>query len=269
MNSLLKYKRAYALGLKSKLEYRFDFLMSIASCAFTLIVLTTLWRAIFSNSGAEKLYGYSFQQMLFYVISSTLLSKMITTDIMNVISNDIKDGGLNKFLVQPFSYSKYRLSVLLGEKTCEALIILILIIALLIILPLASNSIIGFSSFLLSLIPILLSTLLNFYLSFILATLAFWVTDTFYLNFGLNVVILILSGAIFPIDVLPKMIVNISRFLPFQYIIFFPVKVLTGNYLTRELSLGILIQVGYILILGIASKLFWNYGVSKHIAVGG
>jgi ABC-2 type transport system permease protein len=232
-------------------------------------VLSTLWKAIFSNSDAEVLYGYSLQQMLFYVISSTLLSKIMTTDIMNVTSNDIKDGSLNKFLVQPFSYEKYRLSVLLGGKTCESLIILVLLFFTHLLFFITSNFTIDFPALLVILIPILLSILLYFYLSFILATLAFWMTDTFYLNSGLNIIVLILSGAIFPVDIMPKTVVSISRFLPFQYITFFPVKILTGNISPSELFFGILMQIGYILILGFFSKLFWNFSVNKHIAVGG
>ena len=269
MKSTHKYLKSYALGLKRKLEYRFDFFTSIFSSIFTLLVLITLWRAIYSTSNAELLYGYTFQQMLFYVVSSTLLSKMITTDIMNDVSIDIKDGGLNKFLIQPFNYIRYRFSVLLGEKTCESVVVLGLIIILTLLMSIFSKTTSSFSCFAVALGSIVLSIILNFYLSFIIATFAFWITDTFYLNFGLNVVLLVLSGAIFPIDILPPAFVVISRYLPFQYISFFPVKILTGSIDHLDLLFGLFMQVCYIVALRVISKLFWDYGVKKHIAVGG
>jgi len=207
--------------------------------------------------------------MLLYVVSSTLLSKMISTDIMTDISVDIKDGGLNKFLIQPFNYVKYRFAVLLGEKTCESIVVLSLILLLTIVTSVLSKTMSSFFYFIIALVPIVFSIVLNFYLSFITATFAFWITDTFYLNFGLNVVLLVLSGAIFPIDILPLTLVKISSFLPFQYISFFPVKILTGSIDMSSILFGLFIQFCYIVILRVISKLFWDCGVKKHIAVGG
>lgn len=78
----------------------------------------------------------------------------------------------------------------------------------------------------------------------------------------------LLQGRWFPFDLAPVMIQNIMKFLPFQYILFFPIQILQGQVPNKELFLGIKVLSISILIILILAKCVWNRGLKKYESVG-
>ncbi len=126
MNMVKKYAKLFSMGLQSGLEYRTDFFLRIASGMFVIVVQCFMWTAVFRNSRSSVVYGYTFEQMITYVIIAALVAQMSTTSFQWEIAYDVKDGGLSKFLTQPVNYALYRSSSFLGKKISQIILLAVL-----------------------------------------------------------------------------------------------------------------------------------------------
>ena len=119
------------------------------------------------------------------------------------------------------------------------------------------------------LLSLSLAALLQFFIAYTMALLAFWVLDvsTFiFIQFALEY---IASGHLFPLDVLPPALNRVIHFTPYPYLLFFPVSVGLNRVRGGELALGLLIQLMWVLLgLGMA-RWVWSRGIRKYAAFGG
>ncbi|MDF2858608.1 MAG: hypothetical protein K0Q87_4459, partial [Neobacillus sp.] len=115
MNLTHKYLRTFLLGFQAAIEYRANFILSILTTFLQIIVQLYLWSALFSNSTDDRIYNFTKEQMMFYVLFAALVSRFIRTGFEYEVVSDIKNGGIDKFFVRPVGYIMYRLSAFLGK----------------------------------------------------------------------------------------------------------------------------------------------------------
>jgi ABC-2 type transport system permease protein len=77
-----------------------------------------------------------------------------------------------------------------------------------------------------------------------------------------------LSGAIFPIDILPEAIQNVLYALPFPYLMFFPLQVYLGKLSMDAILQGLLISGIWMTVMIFAVNQVWARGIKKYSAVG-
>ena len=86
--------------------------------------------------------------------------------------------------------------------------------------------------------------------------------------FLILVLLEILSGAIFPLDVVPKVIFYILQFTPFPYLVYFPVAIWTGR-VEIIMALRILVQsLVWMSISYFCVKKVWQKGLIEYSAAG-
>ena len=78
-----------------------------------------------------------------------------------------------------------------------------------------------------------------------------------------------LSGQIFPLDLLPPALFHAAQLLPFYYMMYFPAAILTGRIDLPTALHGFVFQIAWVAVLAIASRFIWMSGLRKHTAVGG
>ncbi|WP_028532797.1 ABC transporter permease [Paenibacillus sp. UNC217MF] len=269
MKPWLKYFMAFRLGLQSSMAYRADFLLSLFSISFPVMIQFFLWSTIYSNSGNSEMFGYTFNQMIIYIIMAGIISKLSSAGFEYEIASEIKNGGLSKFLVQPINYFSHKICGFLGSKSFQTIIILIITFGLLIFLQISADMKLNPVHFLFFICAIFLSTIINFLVFFCFSTLAFWMTEVGSVFFGIRYLISILGGGVFPLEVFGSTITNILQYFPFQYIIYLPINIISGKINFLEIMRGITIQVVWIIVMLIAANLLWKTGLKKYVAVGG
>ena len=114
--TIRKYLHSLGLGLKEAIAYRADFWLGVASAAFPIFIQVFMWQALYGGSGQSALYGRSFAQMLSYSVAAAILWRLLRTGFEYEINDDIKNGGLSKYVVRPIHYLPYRLSCFVGQK---------------------------------------------------------------------------------------------------------------------------------------------------------
>jgi ABC-2 type transport system permease protein len=264
-----KYAAAFKLEMQSVMEYRMDFIMSLISGGFTVIIQFFLWTAIYGDSQETELFGYEYSQMVVYIVMAAIMARITATGFEYDIMTDIMEGNLNRFFVQPVGHMPYRIIGFLGRKAVECLMVIIIAAGLLILLSFTVGAEFNFINILIALALAPLSLLINCMMFYCISATSFWLTWGWGVFNGLGVVTTILSGGIFPIDVFGERMVSILRFLPFQYIIYFPLNIVVGNASRADILEGVAMQLAWILILWALSQLYWRVGMKKYIAARG
>jgi ABC-2 type transport system permease protein len=77
------------------------------------------------------------------------------------------------------------------------------------------------------------------------------------------------SGYLMPLELLPAPLRAVGEWLPFRYMLSFPVEVTLGLVDRRELLQGLAIQWGWTAVLTIGAIATWNAGVRRYSAFGG
>ena len=112
------YRCVFLMGAQQAMAYRADFFLGLASCIFPIIMQVYLWTALY-KAGAASTNGYSYNQMILYTLLAGMTSRLVATGFENEIARDIKDGGLNKYLIRPVPYAGYMLARFLGGKAAS------------------------------------------------------------------------------------------------------------------------------------------------------
>ena len=102
----------------------------------------------------------------------------------------------------------------------------------------------------------------------VVGILAFWFTEVGGLFDMVEVIIVVFGGFILPISLMPDFLKNLASYLPFSYMVYYPVFALMGKFKLLQLLEIILIQIFWILLLVTFYKILWIKGVKKFTGVG-
>ena len=267
--AIRKYFAAFALSVMKSMEYRTDFFLGILNSLVVIVVQFFLWTAVFAGSPQALVNGYTYPQLIAYTVFSGIVSKLAAAGFEQEIAEDIKLGGLNKFLAQPVNYALFRFMSFLGGKVTHLVAGAVLSLALVA----SFGGVWGIQrdpkSVSMFFAAVLLGLVMNFLIFYIVSSLAFVMTEVWGVFIAMRQGSFLLGGGIFPLDMMGDGIRSVVRFLPFEYTVFFPVSILNGRIAGGEILRGFLFQALWIAALALAAHLAWRAGLKKHIAVGG
>ncbi|HTX91813.1 MAG TPA: ABC-2 family transporter protein [Anaerolineales bacterium] len=266
---LRKYIKTFEMGFQTALEYRLNFAISLISAAYPIFIQSFLWTAIFNSASGSEVYGYTYRQMIAYTFLAGLVARLVRTGFEYDILDDVKTGKFSKFLVQPLGYFPYRLANFFGQKLPGVAMILGILVFVLLGLNHFWGVSIEFSRVLLFLVTLVLAIALNFLIFYCISSVAFWIVEIGFLFEGLRIVIILLSGGIFPLEVFGARFVQVMNFLPFKYTVNYPINVLNGKIPFGEIGSGMVAQCIWIGLCLLAANYLWKIGSRRFIAVGG
>lgn len=263
------YRCVFQMGMEKSLEYRANFFLSLLSCIFQIIMQVFLWNYLYGNSDAQAATGYTYGQIMVYTLLAAMVSKLVYTGFEWQVNDDIKNGGLNKYLVRPVEYMKYRFFAFLGEKMPQLSLLLIIAAAVIAFSTLYLELALDMGRILLFLMSLVLGLVLNFLVFYCVALLSFWLTDVNLMFGTVSVVIVVISGGIFPMDIFGEKFARAMSLLPFGYTTQFPANIINGRYALSQLMIGFGCQIFWITALFLTGKAMWKRGLRRYAAVGG
>jgi ABC-2 type transport system permease protein len=264
-----KYAKVFDIGLQNTFVYRWNFLLRSLFSLVPLAGTILIWRAIFTQRGSD-VAGYDYHAMVWYFLLILLVENLITpTEDEWQIAADIREGQINAFLVKPFNYLAYRFCLFASYRLLSTIMTIAPVAVIFwffrgyALLPSTSLT------WLLTLISLAMAGLIQFFVAYSLAMLAFWILEISTIVFILYSFEYFLSGQIFPLDIMPPWLQSTLRILPFSYELFFPVSIFLGKATGPRLWTGLLIQSGWLLIAWLTARAMFNRGVRHYQAVGG
>jgi len=263
-----KYGQAFLAGLQSNLVYRWNFGVRSIFWFFHLAVVYILWGAAYAAN--PTIGGYTFAQTLTYFVVIFVLQFFIGAFNEDYqISEDIRNGLINQFLLKPIHYYGYRLSVFAAARVVSGAFG---IVALLVALPIFRGYIViphDWTLIALSIPAMCLTAIIQFSIAFCFGLLAFWFLEIQGFVILSMAVETLLGGQIVPLDLLPPAVFNVIRFLPFFYQAYFPAAILTGRKGVDFALQGLAIQAFWAFVLVCLAEFVWRKGLKHHTAAGG
>ena len=220
MKILRKYFTIARVSIGNAIAYRAPLFSRF--CFFTLFVYVfiSLWRAIYKEG---NVHGYSYLQIVWYLIMTEYVSFACGTDIYRKMNEDVKTGTIAYLIGRPTHYIFYQFANSLGQILLNLVSfgILAAILGLTLVGPLPDFTIIGLPPLMLS---IVLSILLNYFFLMLIGLSAFIMEDNFAL-FLIYQKICFMLGLFLPVEFLPAWLQAIAKGLPFSYIFWAPAKI--------------------------------------------
>ena len=268
MASFAKYRHAFLIGLQSNLVYRWNFAVRASFSLVHLAYVFILWGAAFA--GQTSVAGFDLRQTLTYFIVMLILQFFISA--MNEdyeVSEEIRNGLINQFLLKPINYFAYRFSIFVAARLVSGTLILI---PLLFALPVIGDYLTFPAEpwrLAVGLPAVLLSALIQFCIAYCFGMLTFWFLEIqgfVILSLAIEAV---LGGQIFPLDLMSPDLFAASMLLPYPYQMYFPAAIFTGRFGFEESLWCLGIQACWVGILLTVGHGLWLRGLRRHTAVGG
>jgi ABC-2 type transport system permease protein len=265
-----KYFKIFRASLVERMTYRGDFLLGTVLRFLPMLTTILLWQAIYAGSGESSLAGFSYREMIAYLLL-TNISRMFSSmpGLAGGIARDIREGTLKRYLIQPLDLIGYLVAYRVAHKVTY-IIMSSLPYALLFYLcrgffdglpdPL---TLLAFAA------SLVMAFLIGFFFEASVGMVGFWfleVTSLLYIVMTLNFFI---SGHMLPLDLLPQPWSGLLKALPFQYMAYFPAVVFLGKVRGWALVWGLLAELAWTLAFIASARVLYRVGLRRYSAFGG
>jgi ABC-2 type transport system permease protein len=257
------------IGVQNTLIYRFNFFFRAAVSLLPLLATIYLWQTIYQGQKPE-VAGYTLAGMISYYLLVTIVDTLTAVNEDDwQIAADIKDGNISQFLLKPMDFLTYRICLFLSGK---------LIFTAMSIVPVGIFAYCfrdyfvappGWGMSALFLLSLVLTGLLQFFMSYTMALLAFWLLEVSTIIFILFAVEYIAGGHLFPLNILPPGLAAALNCTPFPYLLYFPVSIYLGKIHGPDLWYGLAVQGAWVMLFYLVAKWVWRRGIRTYTAVGG
>ncbi|HVP67004.1 MAG TPA: ABC-2 family transporter protein [Anaeromyxobacteraceae bacterium] len=252
------------VGLAEAVAYRAEFLVWLLSTNMPLVMLA-LWLAVARDGPVGRYDRASFTA---YYLAALVVRLMTGAWVIWELNFEIRQGTLAFRLLRPVhplvGYAAENVAAMPVRLAVSAPVAVVALLAVgrdhLARDPLA---------WVLFPVAILGAWLITYLAMAIVGSLAFYLdsaTSLFDVWLGLFGVF---SGYLVPLELYPRWVGTLSRFLPFRYMLAFPVELVTGALARREALLGLLAQWAFVAVLLGAAALAWRRGTRRFAAYGG
>jgi len=268
MSAFAKYRHAFLIGLQSNIVYRWNFGIRALFSLFHLAFVFILWGAAYQ--GQTHIAGFDLNQTLTYFIVVLLMQFFIGAFNEDYqISEEIRNGLINQFLLKPINYYLYRFSIFIAARLVSGLLALV---PVLIALPLLKEHIAlpdELWRLAYGLPAMIMAAFIQFTIAYIFGLLTFWFLEIQSFIILSLAVETVLGGQLFPLDLMPAWFYRLSQWLPYYYQMYFPSAIFTGRIKEADALHGLSIQAFWVFALLALAQLLWTRGLRRHTAVGG
>jgi len=264
-----KYLTVFNLGLQNTFVYRWNYFLRAVFGLIPLLGTVFLWRAVFLEPGGG-MHGYNYGSMIFYYLLTIVVSNLVTpTEDEWQIASDIREGQINSYLTKPVNYLAYRFSIFLSGRLVFTAVTIPPILAILYYfrayLTFPSSPV----TYVCTLLSLVMAGLIQFFISYSLAMMAFWILEISTFVFIAYSFEYFLGGQMFPVDIMPAGIQAVMKWLPFYYELFCPIAIFMERVRGAEMGQALAIQAGWVFLTWSAASLMWKRGLGHYQAVGG
>src|ERR1017187_8218238 len=173
-----KYLHVINIGLQSNLAYRFNYLTRTLFSFIPLFAMLSLWRVIYENQHGAGTSNFSQAEMMFYylLVAAVDVLTAVNEDDWQIAA-DIREGNISQFLLKPIDYLWYRLCLFFSGRiafismACVPLAVFIFCFRDYVVWPASGAALPAF------VISLVLTALLQFFISYTMAMLAFWLLE--------------------------------------------------------------------------------------------
>ncbi len=247
--------------------YRVSFWLHLVYSFLMMYSVGYVWRALYAaNPGVT---GVSLPQMVSYAVLGVALEAILhpRNGPQSYIMEQVRKGTIEMDILKPMDFQFYMFAKNMGHIAVRFLfLVLPSFIAACFLFSLELPSLSAFAGFLCSLSC---SVIISFFLNFIMGLLSMVTMNIKNINWGYNAVLRFFSGQMVPLWIFPGVLKTVSVFLPFRCIYAIPTSIYIGNYAGLSLFGALGIQLVWIFLLWVSSRLLMKHVFIRVMIQGG
>jgi ABC-2 type transport system permease protein len=255
-----KYLVYFGVRVQENLAYRLNFILWRVRNVFTLLFLYFLWVNVLKVN--THIQGYTEPLIFTYLFLANFLNAVVLSTKTDQVAGDILNGNIINQLLKPISFFGIVGTRELVDKIINILFSIVEVsLFLLVFHPpifIQSNPL----NLLVFLFFVILALLISFFISFGLSMIAFWTTEIWAPRFIFMVLISMIAGTIFPLDILPPALYNIFMWTPFPYLVYVPVKVFLFGVTPQTVQFAV-IGLIWLCLSYSCSLILWKKGIKS------
>lgn len=260
-----KYWIIFKNSLQTSLAYRFNTFAFLIAELFSLVIIIYLWLSIYRQG--NQIGNYTLNSLIIYYIFTKFISLLINAqDTARIIGDSIRQGDIINYLVKPINFQFESFFSNFGAVTYNFMAYSFIFLIILLFFPGISINILSAVLFILF---ILMAIVINFLINYIIGISTFYLGFIMGINFIMFNITLFLSGNLIPLDMLPSLAYKIVGFLPFKYLAFVPISIVTGKIGLDGLMPLLARGLFWILALYLIALILYKKGLKNYEAYGG
>ena len=267
MRGYINYFKTQAIN---ELQYKAAAFAGISTQVFWGFLNTMVFVAFYSHVSTSV--DITLSQLITYVwLNQAFLRLVYVRVIDSTLLKQIKNGNVAYELCRPYNLYNWWFIKYFAQKYASVLLRFLPIIILGVLLP-SPYTLMGPSSpisFILFIISLILGSLVLIAIQMIILCIAFFTNEGKGISDILFIIGDILAGSVFPLPLMPKIVQNISSYLPFRLIADLPFRTYSGNILISAACTSIIAQVVWLAILLILGQLIMKVALRKVCIQGG
>jgi len=260
------YQRLWQVNWAEQWQYRANLLMYLLYWLVSPIVYLAVWTTVAKSQTSVN--GLTANDFVTYYLTLLVVDTLTSDITIHVLAYKIQDGTLSGELLKPIH--PILTSTLINNLAFKMLMLMVMIpvwlgLALLFqpdfgaVTPL---------SLLLAIPAVVLGMGISFLLGATMTCVAFWTTRVYAINEFYWAIIVLFAGKFVPLSLMPPVVQQLARFLPFQFFDYLPIQIILGKLppdeILRNFGMGV-VWFGLALALFLA---VWRSGLKRFSAVG-
>ena len=260
------FRRLWQVTWAEQWQYRANLIMYLLYWLVSPIIYLAVWTSIASSNGSVN--GLTVNDFTTYYLTLLIVDQITSNIVIHTFAYKVQDGSLSGELIRPIH--PMLTNALVNNIAFKTFTIMgfIPIWIILYFLYKPDYSSVTMNSILLSIPAMILGFFVNFLLSASITSLAFWTTRVYSINEFYFALSTLFSGQFVPLTLMPPVIQEIARYLPFQLFIYFPVELILGNLSQAQIVQGFTSGMIWLVVSIVVFNLVWRDGVKRYSAVG-
>ena len=256
--------------VEEKLVYRSDFAFATLVRFLPIVTQIFLWGAIYADDPGQSRNGYDYADMVaYYLLAMVGRAFSSMPGLASGIAREIRDGTLKKYLTQPIDM----LGFLFWHRIAHKLVYYLIATGpFVLVFYLCGDYFDGWPDAVTVtawVISLVMAFLIGFLLEALIGLIGFWFLEVSSLLFIYMMLNYFLSGHMIPLDWIGDGFVSAMQYSPFKFLAYMPATIMLGKYSHSELLFELSIGAGWVILLLVANRLVFRWGVKRYGAYGG
>jgi len=271
-NRFKKYLGFIKAGMLDVFSYKFSLYVWLIGDVLSLVIMCVLWFSIYSQSSETVINGFTYTEMISYVVFSRVVSQLAYCSRSFFLEGmDIRQGNIAINLTKPINYRNKLFANSIGLFFADFLMLFIPlgVIACLVIKFGIGGELPHWYNILFFLVSVFLSMGIMDSFEFLIGQSAFVTGSIFGIMIIKDTILNFLSGGMIPLSFFPEWAQMALRILPFSSLLETPTFMLINAYTPMDAFIRICIQLGHFVLMYLICLLVNRRMVAHVVSVGG
>jgi ABC-2 type transport system permease protein len=259
----------YYAQIKTSLAVQFQYRIAMAiwmiGRVLQPLIYLVVWTTVARTRGGE-VGGYDEGSFAAYFIMQMIVSQATFSWIMWEYDYVIRTGQFNFKLLRPIHPIHADIADNVAYKILSLIILIPAAFFLAWLFPPTFN--LQLWSVIAGCLAIGSAFIVRFTIEWTLAMAALWTNRVNAINQTYEVILVFLSGFFAPLEVMPRSIQVLADYLPFRWLIAFPIELMLGRLSPQETLIGFAMQAIWLFVAVTTLSFVWRAGIKQYAAVG-